>query len=81
MTRPLTRRGVTPLEKILHPLEKCAGHILKLLDIVKKICLPFRKLFAPLPWCPKLVMGLHMTKAINGKQHDYEDVSVCQNDL
>jgi len=35
------------LYKIIHPLEKCVGHSLKLLDIVQKMCTPLRKTFAP----------------------------------
>ena len=37
--RPVTRRaqgGEDPLENVRHPLEKCVGHSLKQLDIVKK---------------------------------------------
>jgi len=33
-TRPATRGSEAPLEKFSPPLEKCVGHILKLLDIV-----------------------------------------------
>ena len=42
--------GVKPhIEKYSPPLEKCVGHILKLLYIVQK--------YLP-PWCPKLVTSL-----------------------
>jgi len=41
------RGGEAPLEKFSLPLEKCVGHRLKLLDIVKKIWAPLRKVFAP----------------------------------
>jgi len=34
--RPVTRGGEAPLENFSPPLEKCVGHRLKLLDIVKK---------------------------------------------
>jgi len=47
VSRPVTRRGEIPLEKVSPLLEKCVGHRLKLLDIVKKIWAPLRKLFAP----------------------------------
>jgi len=49
--RPVTRgaQGAIFPCKIFRPsLEKCVGHILKLLDIVKKIWVLLRKLFAPL---------------------------------
>jgi len=46
--RSVTRRGEAPCTKIFAPLEKCVGHILKLLHIVKKNFPPLRKLFAPL---------------------------------
>jgi len=39
--------GKEPLEKIFSPQEKCVGRVLKLLDIVKKICPHLRKLFDP----------------------------------
>jgi len=42
----LTSRHVTRGAKL--PLEKSVGHSLKLLDIVKKISAPLRKLIAPL---------------------------------
>jgi len=45
--RPVTRGGEASLEIFLPPLEKCVGHGSKLLDIVKKIWAPPRKLFAP----------------------------------
>jgi len=56
--------GGAPLEKYSPPLEKCFGHIFKLLDIVYKICPPVRKLLTPLVskagygpgyWCVILV--------------------------
>jgi len=46
--RPATRGAKPTLEKYSPPLEKCVGHSLKLLDIVSKIWVPLRKLFAPL---------------------------------
>ena len=45
---------------MLPPQEKCVGRILKLLDIVYKVCPPLRKLFAPLVWCHKLVKSLEV---------------------
>ena len=48
--RPVTRgrRGAKPLlENFSPPLEKCVGHILKLLGMVSKIWVPLRKLCAP----------------------------------
>jgi len=42
------RRGaMSPLEKILTPLERCVGRSLKILDIVQKTWAPLGKLFAP----------------------------------
>ena len=36
-----------PPRKFFAPLEKCVGHNSKILDIVQKIWVPLRKLFAP----------------------------------
>jgi len=62
ITRLLAAFACKPHEMVLKnvspPLEKCVGHSLILLVIVKKIG-PFRKFFAP--WCPKLVTGLLLT--------------------
>jgi len=41
------REAKPPLEKFYPPSEKCAGHNLKLLDIVQKFWAPLRKLFTP----------------------------------
>jgi len=52
--RPITggRRGAKPpLGNFSPSLEKCAGHSLKILDIVQKILAPLGKLFA-LPGVP-----------------------------
>jgi len=49
-TRAVTRgrRGdESPPRKFFTPLEKCVAHNLKLLDTIKKIWAPLRKLFAP----------------------------------
>ena len=47
-------------QKMLSP-EKCVGHSIKLLGILKKFG-PFQE--SPL-WCPKLVNGLHITRPEN----------------
>ena len=39
--------GEAPLESLSSPVEKCVGHNLKILDIVKKFLAPLGKLFAP----------------------------------
>jgi len=48
--QPRHKRGAggrTPLVNFLTPLEKCVGYDFKILDIVQKIWVPLRKLFAP----------------------------------
>ena len=49
-------RAKPPIEIFSPPLEKCFGHRLKLLDIVKKFG-PILENSSP-SWCPKLVTGL-----------------------
>jgi len=39
--------GEGPLENFSTTLEKCVGHILKLVNMVSKTWAPLRKLFAP----------------------------------
>ena len=51
------RRAKPSLENFSPPLEKCAGHSLKVLVIGQKFWAPLRKPFPP-PWGPKLVTGL-----------------------
>jgi len=41
------RGAKPPLKIFLHPLEKCVGHSLKILNIVQKIWASLRKLFIP----------------------------------
>jgi len=59
VSRPVTRGSEAPLENFLASLEKFVGYILKLLDIVQKIC-ALSENSSP-SWRLKLVTGLSVS--------------------
>jgi len=71
------RRGRNSPRKFSPPLEKCAGHRLRLLDIVQKIWAPPRKLFAP-PGVPRWLQAC-LTHRCRSHQILGDAIDFCPN--
>ena len=81
LRRSVTRGGAggreSPLENFSPPLEKCVGHILKILQINSKNLGPFGKVFAP-PGVPSWLRACHYVMQKNSRCFETERSYRCR---